>query len=259
MNKIILAAALTLCTAAPSFAASVFVGSSNGTIGTLDTDTGVLSGAYDAGPGWFDIAVDSSGDVYGTTGSSLYSIDVDNSAQGVLLGGHSALNGLAFDDSDTLFGSGGNRLFTLDTTTGASTVVGNVGSGFSSSGDLAFSASGVLFGTSNGGCSGGGDCLFSIDAVTGVGTYIGDIGFSAVFGLSRIGSTLFGMTASDQLISIDMGTGAGTLIDTYNISGQTYGAAVPASAATIPLPAGGWLLLSGFGALAAARRRRKQS
>jgi len=253
MKHIWMSILLTALLAGPSTGATIIVGGSNGTVASLDTSANTILGSYDAGPAWFDIAVNNTGDVYGTTGQALYSIDVANEAVGLRLGNHSFVNSLAFDDSDVLFGAGGGNLYTLDLATGSSNLVGAVGGNFNSSGDIAFDQKGKLFASSLSGCEGGSDCLFSIDTSTGVGSAIGPIGYNNVYGLARIGGTLFGLTEANQLLSIDTLSGSGTLLGSYSINGLTYGAAVPSNVSVVPVPASMLLLLAGIGTLCTLR------
>lgn len=262
MKKYLLSLGLTALMASPALAGTVLVGSLNGNISSVDTATGVNSNTFDTGSqSWFDLAIDSGGNVYGSNGgSSLYSIDTIGHSSS-FIGGHGTfVNALAFSSSDILFGAGGGSLFTINTTTGQATTVGSgIGGGYSSSGDIAFGAGGVLYGTSQGsGCNSGNDCLFSIDTTTGIGSLIGDIGYSSVYGLAYVDGTLFGMSSGNTLISLDTSTGAGTLGLSYALSGGTGGGAVIAPSA-VPIPASFPLLLSVIGGLGFFGRRKKQA
>lgn len=102
----------------------------------------------------FDIALDPTTSVlYGVTQlAELYSIDQTNGGA-TLIGSTAYVTGLTFDSSGTLYGSGGTSVFTIDTSTGSSTLLGDTG-GFISSGDLAFDSSGNLFMSAIGGLNG---------------------------------------------------------------------------------------------------------
>ena len=91
-----------------------------------------------------------SGILYGTTsGALLASIDTTTGVGTVIGSTLFGMTGLTFDSSGTLFGSGATSLYTVNTTTGAGTVVGDTGylsSGdlaFDSSGNLFMSAKGL--------------------------------------------------------------------------------------------------------------------
>lgn len=258
MKKLISATVIMAVSTISASASTVLVGSSNGTIAEVDTSTGVVSNAFDAGNfNWFDIAVNNAGTAYvNDKGGTLYSVDLGLQSV-TLVGGHGAfVNGLAFGGGNTLYGTGGGLLYTIDTSTGAASQVGSgVGSGFNSSGDIAFAGNNQLFGTSTGGCGGGTDCLYSIDAITGAGSLVGAIGVQNVYGLAVQGGVLFGLSSDDNIYKINTTTGAGSLATGYNVAGATNGAAVQPS--TVPVPASLPLLLGGLAGLVFLRRRRK--
>lgn len=253
--------------ALPVSAASVLVGSSDGTIAQLDTDTGTLSNAFDAGNySWFDIAIDNSGTGYGINGGSeLYSININTQSVAKIGNTGRTVNGLAFGDGGALYGTGGGNLYSLNTGNGAASVVGSgVGGNFNSSGDIAFAGGTTFYGTSTSNCGNvgsglGGDCLWSIDAVTGLGSAVGGTGVGSVYGLALTGGTLFGLSSANNAYSLDTSDGTATFLTAYNLSGSTFGAGVPPSA-VVPVPASLPLLLGGllgFGAVARARRKRQ--
>jgi len=160
------------------------------------------------------------GTLYGISGadSTLYSID-PSSGSGTAIGSGTgvALNALAFSPSGTLYAAGGDSLYTIDITTGMGTEIGS-GSGagaYTSSGDLEFDSGGNLYLTSSGAS---GDQLFSIDPTTGQGTLIGNIGYSQVYGLAYFNGVMYGFTAGGSAITINLTTGAGTLVCVYNLS-----------------------------------------
>lgn len=246
-------------TALPVSAASVLVGSSNGTIAELETTTGTLSNSFDPGNySWFDIAVDNSGNAYGINGGTqLYSIDLVGQNVSFLGNLGATVNGLAFGAGGTLYGTGGGSLFTLNTGNGAATSVGAVGGNFASSGDIAYAGGNTFYGTSSAACGGIGDCLWSIDATSGAGAAIGATGVRQVYGLALTGGTLFGLSSANNAYSINTATGAATHLTGYSLPGGTYGAAVP-PAAVVPVPASLPLLLGGlfgFGVIARSRRK----
>ncbi len=125
---------------------------------------------------------------------------------------------------DTLWGvtlAGTNDLVTIDVSTGsvASSVAltgVNAGTGGGSITSLAFnSVTGLLYGntTPSFGDTLRGHDLYEIDPATGIASFIGNIDFDDVFALAfgQLG-VLFGITNAGELLSINTGTGAGTLI-----------------------------------------------
>jgi hypothetical protein len=196
---------------------AAYVSTADGTLG-LEFIRGPLAGTSivigPEGVVMTDIALSSSGTLYGDSYGAFYTLNVDT-GQATLVGplGLAWLaNALVVGPTGTVYGSGRSGptpgvLVTIDPTTGAGTEVGS--STFASSGDIAFAHDGTLYMTSPGGT---GDALVSVDPTTGAVTSIGPTGFSSVYGLLSSYGTLFGLTAAGQLLTIDPATGAGTAI-----------------------------------------------
>ena len=187
----------------------------NGSVGLIGTMPVVMN----------DIAFNLAGELYGVSGSlaagsNVYRVDPTTAATVYI--GHTAsfLNALAFRDDGTLFGAG-NALYTSNTQTGASTLIGGLGS-YGSGGDLAFNTSGILFLTTND------DLLVKVNPSTGATTYIGALGFSDVWGLAfGQDGVLRGVSnTTEELIQINVQTGHGSLIADFTGHGTTgaYGA-----------------------------------
>jgi hypothetical protein len=165
-----------------------------------------------------DIAIDRDGRIVGTTFDRLLEIDGKTAACKPIapLPPGRSFNGLSWIRTE----GGEERLlattldggvFRIDPTSGAATMVGPLGPGLQSSGDLVSVAS---YGTLVTLTGPGTDRLARIDPATGAATVIGDTGFKKIWGLGFWGDRVFGFTNSGQFILIDPRTGAGMLVDT---------------------------------------------
>ncbi|WP_257463247.1 hypothetical protein [Archangium lipolyticum] len=127
---------------------------------------------------------------------------------------------------NVLYGWGGDTLYTLDAASGAvDVVIGSVG--FSSSGDLACSLWGNLYGS--GKSTSSSDALIKINKFSGQGTRIGNFGYSGVYGFEIDQSDkLFGAYATSHsivLLSVNPNTGAATPVASYPTSAGMNGMA----------------------------------
>ena len=184
----------------------------------------------------------------GTGGSSLYSVGRDlaaatsgviKDAQGNKLLGN--INSLAVSDDNKIYtiestgtpfgGVSKDKLYTIDPTNNIASLVGNLPTGFVSSGDLVYDAANKrFFATSIDTASS--DSLWQIPIANPAGaSKIGQIGFTDVIGLDLVGGKLIGfnnsVNGSNQL-SINPTSGAGT------IDKALSGISLISGAATIP-------------------------
>ena len=246
-----------MITSAVSATPILWVGDSGGGLGTVDVSTGNVNVIGNTGVTMTDIAFDQSGNLYGISFNSLYSINSSTAAIS-LIGNHSlgntgTKNSLVFDAAGTLYAAN-SALYTLNTLSGASTLVGNGGYSYNSSGDLAFVNNNLYLSSSS-----STDKLVNINAGTGVGTLVGDIGYSAVYGLATDNNVdLYGLSGFDVL-GINTSTGAGSAL--VNYSGQGLGVAFGSafyteSGASVPEPSVSALLAIGLlGVFGVTRRK----
>ncbi len=228
---------------APAQAVS-FLNTTSGTIGSIDSATGVFTPVITNGPNFLaDIALSGSGQLFGTTFSNqLYTFNTVNNSSTLVGGLGTFINGLGFATNGNLYGTGGDSntggsgFYQIDTATGVATQVGANIANFSSAGDIAFNPSTNQFLATSSSSNSPNSTLFSI-GLDGSASPIGNMGFSNVFGLSFEGGQLFGYTADRQQIKINAATGASTF-DRDIIIGNTLtigGAASPIS--TVPVAA----------------------
>ncbi|PSB59413.1 hypothetical protein [Chamaesiphon polymorphus] len=188
-----------------------------------------------------DIAVNNSGQLFGTTYEQLYIINPGTETQSIVgnltLGGRgiTGFNGLAFDNNNNLFGLAGAPLDTdlsgnlagrgfykIDTTNGAVTLIGSGlgaltpttfgfagGNSTGDTSDLVFNPSTNQFLAVSGNAN---PTLFTIDPTTGATTIVGNITASNnpvpfVAGLTFDNGVLRGYTTNKQQITIDSATG----------------------------------------------------
>lgn len=170
------------------------------------TDTRI--GALNVSGTVTDIAWDGSA-LYGVTERSLVRINAENGLTTTIGDlGSSSINALTVDTKGTLYGAGfDGNLFKIDKITGAATGIGNTGYAFS--GDLVSSANGTLYGTV---LSGSSDTLVTVNPATAQAAVIGPVGYSNVYGLTFQNGTMYGLTNSGTLLSIDVTTGRGSKI-----------------------------------------------
>jgi hypothetical protein len=187
-----------------------------------------------------DIAIDKTGMMIGISGGAVYRVDVTNATATQLSDGLTGtFNGLSFVPATMVNQTGDDVLvatrnedgavFQIDSTNGHTTQIGNMGSAFSSSGDLVAVAG---FGTVQTAYNASGpDTLVTLAAQTFAATTIGSTGFSQIWGIAFWKSKIFGFTNAGEFILIDPGTGHGTLVQGNGPA--WWGAAVTTLAPTI--------------------------
>jgi hypothetical protein len=154
-----------------------------------------------------DIAIDKDNKLYGTTFSSLYTID-KNSAVCTLISHGQYSNSLSFVPKGTadplveaLVGYAGNKYIRIDPVTGDTTTIGALGGGYASSGDIVSVKNGGTYLTVVGnGCQ---DCLAEVDPVTGaLIKNLGPLYHVGVYGLAYWGGSAYGFSSSGKLFEI---------------------------------------------------------
>jgi hypothetical protein len=159
-----------------------------------------------------DIALNSSGEMYGTTFSALVKINKET-AQCTTIKTGSYPNSLSFvpkgtvfPDKEALVGYQGSNYLEINITTGAVTNIGSIGSGLSSSGDIVSIIGGGTYLTVTG--SGCADCMVEVNPSTGaLITNLGPIGYGAVYGLAFWAGTAYGFNSAGKMFSYDVLTG----------------------------------------------------
>ena len=167
--------------------------------------------------------------------------------------------GLAFADDGRLFlsqeGVGNStfgNLYTINPATGASTLIGSLGSGAGDITGLAF-LNGTLFGLDD-----FGDALYSIDTATGMATLIGGLGIDVAseVGLAADSTTnlLYGVDDEGLAFSIDPNTGVGTVLPATLANFE--GLAIAPVPVALPIPNSLTLMSLSLVVLYSLRKRR---
>ena len=182
-----------------------------------------------------DIARAPDGTIWGTSFDALWTIDAAT-AKATLFGsyvGLTGVNALASDAAGRLYFAANisdvGVFGMVDPATRVLNVIGNLGAGLTSAGDLAFAPDGTLYGSAL--LPTGEGVLVRVDSHTGAATRVGTATFSqfSVWGLAFVGSTLFGLTADagtgrGQLVTIDTVTGASRALRSLSFSAFGAGA-----------------------------------
>jgi hypothetical protein len=215
----------------------LWIDDSTGALGKVDVATGAVTLIGNTGPILLDIAFDPTGKLYGLDLNHLYTIDTTTAVSTMLptstfpFGG----NALVFSSTGTLYGAGATKFATLNPATGAATIVGNIGPGLNSGGDLAFIGGNLYLTASN-------NHLLRINPATGAGTDVGSFGpgVTDIFGLAAVSNTLYGVSGT-RIYTIDPTTGAASFVLDYAGHGlaDAFGAAFIGEAGFNPGGGGG--------------------
>jgi hypothetical protein len=197
----------------PDLVAEVY-GHSSDTLYRLDPNTKAVTiiGPFNGCTSVIDIAIDATSRLFGTTSSSLYSID-KATAKCTHIASGSYPNSLSFVPKGTvdanveaLVGYEGSSYVRIDPSTGVKLTIGSLGGGLVSSGDIVSVKNGPTYLTVKGtGCS---DCLVQVDPKTGAMiTNLGDIQHTDVFGLAFWGGSVFGFDNTGSLFEVKVAAG----------------------------------------------------
>jgi len=195
-----------------------------------------------------DLAVDKNENMVGITLDTLYSINPATGSATLIkdlsqtVSGATSLSYIPTDLNDPnsadilVTADSKGAVYQIDPATGSATMIGSYGSDSSgnkiiSSGDLIGVRNLGIYATVNVGKQTG-DYLAQIDPATWKATPIGTgTNFSDIFGLGFWAGTVFGFTDKGQMITIDIHTGVGTMVNSG--SQQWFGAGVTTDAPVI--------------------------
>ncbi len=189
-----------------------------------------------------DIAIDKDGLMIGISYGKVYRVDPDTAACTLLSASLAGMfNGLSFvpaslasgvEGADVLVGTRNTdgQVFAIDPMTGAAAPIGDMGGGFTSSGDIvAVTGFGMVATVPTGVV--GPDQLVRLAPITFAATPIGaSTGFDRLWGVGYWGTRVFGFSERGDLTVIDRATGVGTLVAG---GGETWWGAAVTTAAPI--------------------------
>lgn len=163
-----------------------------------------------------DVALSPQNVLYGIGFSSLYTVNTQTGVATLFKNTSAgAMNGADMAPNGELYVAGGSALYALSIATGVPTFVASFPGAQQSSGDLAFVGARLLASATGAGPTG--DDLIEFNLATKTSTVIGPIGFTCVWGLAAYGPTLYGLTCTGQVLSIDPNSGKGTLLNKASI------------------------------------------
>jgi len=151
-----------------------------------------------------DIAIDSVGNFYGVSFSTLYGIDPSTAAVWDIAPLDMSLVGLAATSDGRLIGAG-DGLYEIDTTTGETSVLVEEGL-YNTSGDIVGLPDSLLYWLVQS-VDDSGDDLVVVDPDSGSTSFRGRIGVSALFGVGYAEGSLFGFSEAGEVVEIDPSTG----------------------------------------------------
>lgn len=202
---------------------------------SVDGVTGAATQVADFGGGCAgvvmgDLAIDRAGVMWAISfpsgSSQLYTVNPSTAAcsasigsLGVRCNGLTAAPDPANPTSDALYAGCTTSFYAVNKATGAATLVGAFGGGWSSSGDLVWVPGAGLYGTFE---NGGSDRLGKVDVATGAVTIVGDTAQGNLWGLGQRGGKVLAWNGG--ALSLSLASGAATsLVGSQGFT--AYGAA----------------------------------
>jgi len=169
-----------------------------------------------------DIAIDKDGNMVGISVDKLYTIDSDTAACTYVATLDSTFAGLTYvpaegQEEALIAAAFDGGVFKIDPVTGNSAVAGNFGGGLESSGDLVAVKDFGIVATVEvpGGTT---DRLARLDPFTFQATVIGDTGYAKLFGLGFWKNQVYGFSANNEFVLIDVDDGSATVIENGDVS-----------------------------------------
>jgi hypothetical protein len=184
-----------------------------------------------AAPGILDFDTAPDGTLYGVNNSGLVRFEAATSTwERIGSFSLSGANGFAVLTQQLGYITAGTRVYEVDLETGDETLLGEMGGGYSSSGDCVINKDGTLFMSARGGAGeGGGDRLVSIEltgANAGRATLIGTMsGAVNVYGLTSAFGQLYAFTSFGKVFRVDSTNGNADEIASFGSTYAWYGAA----------------------------------
>ena len=185
-----------------------------------------------------DIAVNAQDQLWGITFNAIYRVETATARctfvapfEGTNFNGLSFLPGSELDGAEILVAT--NRtggVFQVDTVTGATRLRGSYGGGLGSSGDIVSVEGAGTFATAVRGFNE--EVLVRVDPTNGAARVLGVTGQGSTWGLAYWRQRLFGFTADGNFLTLDINTGAATVIT--NTGRPWWGAGVTTLAPTAP-------------------------
>jgi|HubBroStandDraft_5_1064220.scaffolds.fasta_scaffold100801_2 hypothetical protein len=264
-------ALLTVCLAGGIARADtiLYIDDTSGNIGQVDltTHATVAGSVHNTGLGvnLTDIGFNSTGTLYGTTFTGLYSINTSTGAATSLgsYGTESGMNALVGSGGTALLGAAddSNKVYSINPASPGSPST-YATSPADSAGDLAFSGTTLYESAIN--AATGNDELVNVTTGTVVGLFhVGTTGgaeLSGVFGLADDGTTMYGVDGN-TVYSVNLSNGVLTDLFTYGGGlGAANGTAFIGEGSTASTPEPGSIALLGsvlIGVVGIARRRRQ--
>jgi hypothetical protein len=157
----------------------------------------------------------------GDINGALGTVDVATGASAVIGNMGSQMTDIAFDGAGNLWAITFSQLFSVDKNSAAATLVGSLGVGTANA--LTFGSDGTLY-------MAGGTGFYTVNTATGAATLVGNTGAQSSGDLAFRNGTLYltaGSSGFDSLYSINTATGAGTLIGTNLGVTDMFGLATP--------------------------------
>ncbi|UQA56673.1 hypothetical protein [Polyangium aurulentum] len=227
----------------PTGPAEVY-GHSSSTLYKLNPDTKevVVIGTFKGCSSVIDLALDADSNIIATTFNGLYRID-KVTAQCTTITSGSYPNSLSFVPKGTLdpnvealVGYQGSTYVRIDPVSGQVTTIGQIGGGYSSSGDIVSVKGGGTYLTVKGqNCN---DCLIEVDPKTGAMVKNwGSVGYGSVFGIAFWAGSVYGFSDSGDLFEITFAADKITTTPIPTMSGLSFwGAGSTTSAPVVPPP-----------------------